>query len=153
MILKVVLTTRNSLILEMKCQKIVSHTHKFILFMVQLEGEQKVIVTNITSSQALSTEQEHVDKLVEGFKDIFTSTTRVPLHFQVKHPHTWDENLPYVQHSYSISLHRSISHNPFIVCLGFQPFVPIDVSMPIASSLVESSHSNIEANKVEKLVE
>jgi hypothetical protein len=53
--------------------------------------------------------------------------------YNSKHPHTWDEILPYVQHSYNISLHNSIGHNPFQVCLGFQPLAPIDVALPIAS--------------------
>jgi hypothetical protein len=52
--------------------------------------------------------------------------------YNSKHPCTWDEILPYVQHSYNRSLHNSIGHNPFQVCLGFQPLAPIDVALPIA---------------------
>jgi hypothetical protein len=33
--------------------------------------------------------------------------------YNSKHPHTWDESLPYVQHSYNRALHSSIGHNPF----------------------------------------
>jgi hypothetical protein len=33
----------------------------------------------------------------------------------LKHPHTWDEILPYVEHIYNKSLHNSIGHNPFQV--------------------------------------
>jgi hypothetical protein len=51
------------------------------------------------------------------------------------------KKVPYVQHSYNRSLHNSIGHNPFQVCLGFQPLAPIDVALPIASSLTESSHT------------
>jgi hypothetical protein len=54
--------------------------------------------------------------------------------YNSKHPCTWDEILPYVQHSYNRSLHNSIGHNPFQVCLGFQPLAPIDVALPIATA-------------------
>jgi hypothetical protein len=52
--------------------------------MVWSEGEWKVISTSKTFAQGLSTQQEHVDKIVEEQKDIFVSPTRVPLHCQVK---------------------------------------------------------------------
>jgi hypothetical protein len=34
----------------------------------------------------ISTQQKQVDKFVEVYKDIFSSPTGVPLHYQVKHP-------------------------------------------------------------------
>jgi hypothetical protein len=52
--------------------------------------------------------------------------------YNSKHPHTWDESLPYVQHSYNRALHSSTDHNPFQVGLGFQPLGPIDVALPLA---------------------
>ena len=33
--------------------------------------------------------------------------------YNSKHPRTWDESLPYVQHSYNRALHSSIGNNPF----------------------------------------
>jgi hypothetical protein len=39
--------------------------------------------------------------------------------YNSKHPHTWDESLPYVQHSYNRALHNSTYHIPFQVGLGF----------------------------------
>ena len=33
--------------------------------------------------------------------------------YNSKHPHTWDESLPYVQHSYNQDLHNSTRHIPF----------------------------------------
>ena len=33
--------------------------------------------------------------------------------YNSKHPCTWDESLPYVQHSYNWALHSSTDHNPF----------------------------------------
>ena len=33
--------------------------------------------------------------------------------YNSNHPLTWDESLPYVQHSYNQALHSSTDHNPF----------------------------------------
>jgi len=55
--------------------------------------------------------------------------------YNSKHPLTWDESLPYVQHSYNRALHSSIGHNPFHMCLWFYPLAPNDVAMPILASL------------------
>jgi hypothetical protein len=66
-------------------QRVISHTGIIFLFMTQLEGEREVIVTTTTSSHGLSTQQKSMDNIVEEYRDIFTSTTRVPLYFQVKH--------------------------------------------------------------------
>jgi hypothetical protein len=57
-----------------------------------------------------------------------------------------NESLPYVQHS-------SIGHDPFQVCLGFQPLAPIDITLLGASSLTESSHSQIKAYYATRFVE
>ena len=61
--------------------------------------------------------------------------------YNSKHPRTWDENFPYDQHSYNRVLHNSIGHSHFQACLGFQPFSPIDVSLPITSTQVTSSRA------------
>ena len=73
--------------------------------------------------------------------------------YNSKHPCTWDDNLPYVQHSYNRSIHISPRHIPFQVGLGFQPLGPIDVALPLASTQAESSHANIEANKDTMFIE
>jgi hypothetical protein len=73
--------------------------------------------------------------------------------YNSKYPHTWDEILPYVQHSYNRTLHSSIGHNPFQVCLGFQPLAPIDVALPIAAAQEESSHVHTEVDQAAKFVE
>jgi hypothetical protein len=39
----------------------------------------------MVSAQDLSTQQKQVDKIVEEYKSIFSSPTRVPLHWQVNH--------------------------------------------------------------------
>jgi hypothetical protein len=60
--------------------------------------------------------------------------------YNSKHPRTWDESLPYVQHSYNRALHSSTDHSPFQVGLGFQPLGPIDVALPLATTQTDSSH-------------
>jgi hypothetical protein len=62
-------------------------------------------------------------------------------------PHTWDESLPYVQHSYNRALHSSTGHNAFQVGLGFQPLGPIDIALPLAITSADSYPSPNEADK------
>jgi hypothetical protein len=64
----------------------------------------------------------------------------VPLHYPVKQ-------------IYNIYLHRFICYNPFEVCFGFQPLTPIDIDLNVASSPIESSHTQIKENHVTRLVE
>jgi hypothetical protein len=73
--------------------------------------------------------------------------------YSSKNPHTWDEILPYVQHRYNRSLHKFIGHKIFQVCLGFQSLAPIDVALPIADTLEESSHAQTWAYQAAKFVE
>jgi hypothetical protein len=61
--------------------------------------------------------------------------------YNSKHPSTLDEGIPYVQHSYNKSLHKSIDHIPFQVFLGFQPLAPINLALPIANAQEESYHN------------
>jgi hypothetical protein len=73
--------------------------------------------------------------------------------YNSKHPCTWDESLPYVQHSYNRALHSSTSHIPFQVGLGFKPLVPIDVALPLAVTSTDSSLAPTEADKATRLIE
>ena len=73
--------------------------------------------------------------------------------YNSKHPHTWDESLPYVQHSYNEALHSSTNHSPFQVGLGFQPLCPIDVTMPFATTQVDSNHVQSEFSKENSFIE
>ena len=72
--------------------------------------------------------------------------------YHSKHPHTWDESLPYVQHSYNWALHTTIRHSPFEVCLGYQPLAPIDIALPISQSS-QPLNTKKEADKVDKFIE
>ena len=53
--------------------------------MVPSQGEKKIVATSTTFAQSPATQQKQVEKVVEEYKDIFTSPKRVPLHCQVKH--------------------------------------------------------------------
>jgi hypothetical protein len=108
--------------------------------MIQSEGEQKDTATTTTSAQDLSIQQKQVNKIVEEHKYILASPTGVPPHFPIKQ-------------SYNRSLHSSIGHNPFQVCLGFQPLAPIDIALHVASSLTESSHTQTKEDHATILVE
>ena len=73
--------------------------------------------------------------------------------YNLKHPRTWDESLPYVQHNYNQSLHSSTNHSPFQVGLGFQPLCPIDVAMPFATTQVDLAHIQSEVSKANSFIE
>jgi hypothetical protein len=73
--------------------------------------------------------------------------------YSSNNPHTWDESLTYVQHSYNRALHSSIDHNPFQVGLGFQQLGPIDVALPLAVTLTDSSPAPTEADKATWFIE
>ena len=51
--------------------------------MIHPQGKKKVVA--MASRQGSSTQQQQMDKVMEEYKDIFASPTRVPLHCQVKH--------------------------------------------------------------------
>jgi hypothetical protein len=73
--------------------------------------------------------------------------------YNSKHPHTWDEILPYVQYSYNRSLHSSTGHSPFQVGLGFQPLGPIDVAPPLVVTSTDSSPTPTKDDKATQLIE
>jgi hypothetical protein len=73
--------------------------------------------------------------------------------YNSKHPHTWDESLPYVQHSYNRALHSSTGHSPFQVGLGFQPLGPIDVALPLATAQTDSSPDQSVIDKATRFIE
>lgn len=52
--------------------------------MIHSQGEKKFVATSMASTRDSATQQKQVDKVVEEYKDIFTSPNGVPLHCQVK---------------------------------------------------------------------
>jgi hypothetical protein len=77
----------------------------------------------------------------------------IPHMYNSKHPRTWDESLPYVQHSYNQALYCSTDHSPFQVGLGFQPLGPIDVALPLATAQTNSSYIQSAINKATRFIE
>jgi hypothetical protein len=73
--------------------------------------------------------------------------------YNSKHPRTWDESLPYVQHSYNRALHISTGQSPFQVGLGFQPLGPIDVALPLSITQTKSSHVQSKTDKTTRFIE
>jgi hypothetical protein len=54
--------------------------------MIHAQSERKVVTTSImTSVTGPSMQHKQVDKVMEEYKDIFSSPTKVPLDYQVKH--------------------------------------------------------------------
>lgn len=67
--------------------------------------------------------------------------------YNSKHPRTWGESIPYVQHNYKRALHNSTCHNPFQIGFGFQPLCPIDMAIPFAATQVHSDHIHSDAER------
>ena len=80
---KVAPPTSISLVHAKKCSKLISQTEKFFFLMIQPQGKNKTVVK--TSKEGSSTRLQQMEKVVEEYKDIFTSPVGVPLHCQVKH--------------------------------------------------------------------
>jgi hypothetical protein len=85
-ILEVAPPTTISLISAKQCNKVISQTRKFVFFVILAHSKKKFVATSVASTQSLSLQQKQLDKIVEEYKDIFSSPTRVPVHCQVKHP-------------------------------------------------------------------
>jgi hypothetical protein len=50
------------------------------------QRERNIVGISRASVTDLSTQNKQVDKVMEEYKDIFSSPTEVPMHCQVKHP-------------------------------------------------------------------
>jgi hypothetical protein len=83
---EVTLPTAIFLISSKQCSKVISQTRKFIFFVIHAHSKQKVTTTSMASTHSLSLQQNQVDGIVEEYRDIFSSPTGVPTHYQVKHP-------------------------------------------------------------------
>ena len=62
------------------------------------------------------------------------------------HSQTWDDNLPYIKHSYNHAQHNSMGNSPFDICYGFQPSTPID----LISSSTQSNDTDFKGQEVDK---
>jgi hypothetical protein len=102
-----------SLISTKQCSKVISQTGKFVFFVIRARNEQKVIATSMTSTHSLSLQQKKVDRIVEEYRDIFSSPTKVPTHFQVKHPLYLTPSAPLPN---GPVYHRSLMENDEIKC-------------------------------------
>ena len=72
-----------SLVTAKQCSKFISKTGKFVFLIICPQGKKKTVAT--TSRQGPSSRQLQMDKVVEEYEDIFTSSVGVTLHCQVKH--------------------------------------------------------------------
>eukprot|EP00253_Pinus_taeda_P004699 PITA_04699 len=82
-IIEVALPPTISLITAKQCSKLISKTGKFVFLMIRPQRKKKTVAT--TSRQGPSARQLQMDKVMEEYKEIFTSPAGVPLHCQVKH--------------------------------------------------------------------
>jgi hypothetical protein len=83
-----------SLIFAKQCNNVISQTKKFVFFVIRSQSERNIVATSRAFVANLSTHKKQLDKAVEEYKDIFSSPTRVPLNYQVKHPIDLTPNAP-----------------------------------------------------------
>jgi hypothetical protein len=81
---KIAPPTTISLVIAKQCSKLIAKTKKFVFLIIHPRGKKKIVAT--TSRQGPSARQQQMDKVMEEYEDILTSTAGVPLHCQVKHP-------------------------------------------------------------------
>jgi hypothetical protein len=94
-------------------RKVISQTRKFVFFVIHSQSEQKVAATSMAFVADLSMQQKKVDKIMEEYKDIFSSPTGVPLHCQVKYPIDLTPGAPLPN---GLVYHRSLLENEEIKC-------------------------------------
>jgi hypothetical protein len=66
----------------------------FVFFMILSQNEQNIAATSRVSTIILSTQKNQVDKFMEAYSDILSSSIEVPLHYQVKHPIDMNPDAP-----------------------------------------------------------
>jgi hypothetical protein len=100
--------TAISLIFAKKCSKVISQTGNFIVFVIHAHSKHKVTATSMASTQRLSLQQKKVDGIVKEYRDIFSSPTEVPTHYQIKHPIDLTPGAPIPN---GLAYHRSMMEN------------------------------------------
>lgn len=83
-ILEVAPLTTTSLIFAKKCSKIIPQTRKCIFSLIPFQSMGKIIATSMALGEGSSMQQKHVDTVMKEYKQIFSSPTGVPFHYQVK---------------------------------------------------------------------
>jgi hypothetical protein len=53
---------------------------------IHFHGKKNVSPTSMTSTHSLPLQQKQVEGIMEEYRDIFSSPTRLSMHFQVNHP-------------------------------------------------------------------
>ena len=71
-----------SLTISKQRSKIVSQTRKFIFLTTHSQGKKNIVAT--TSKHGSLARLQHMEKFMEEYEDIFSSLTKVPLHYQDK---------------------------------------------------------------------
>jgi hypothetical protein len=82
------------LISDKQRSKVISQNGNFILFMICSHSKHKVVATSVASTQHLSLHQNKVNRIMDEYRDIFSSPTGVLTHYQVKHPIDLNPNTP-----------------------------------------------------------
>ena len=75
-----------SLISTKQCRKVISQIGIFVFFVIRSQSKKNIVATSRAFVVNLSTQQKKVDKVLEVYSNIFSSPTRVPLHWQVSYP-------------------------------------------------------------------
>jgi hypothetical protein len=101
------------LISTKQCKKVIAQIGKFVIFVVFSQSEKKIVAIVATSTQGPAKQQNQVEKVMEEYKDIFTSLIGVPLHFQVKHS---IELIPGTPFPNGLVYKRSLLENEEIKC-------------------------------------
>jgi hypothetical protein len=98
-----------------KCHKVISHTAKFILFKIRLEGEQKETATTVASTQDLSIQQKWIKNIVEEYQDVLAAPMGVPPHCPVKQVYNRNLHTLHVASSTTESSHTQVDHETILV--------------------------------------
>jgi hypothetical protein len=82
---------------------VVDHVFSKMAIMVSWSLLDTKLTKSTTFHPQTDSQTEVVNRMIVHILHMYNSN----------HPHTWDESLPYVQHSYNQTLHSSTNHNPF----------------------------------------
>jgi hypothetical protein len=86
---------------------------KFVFLVILSQSEQKVATRSMASANDLSTQKKQVEKVMEEYKDILSSSTGVLVQFQVKHSIDLAPDTPLPN---GLVYHHSLLENEEIQC-------------------------------------